>query len=886
MPSSRHLTLLAIGLIATLGCPSGDTSGPGPAPATVDRVTVSPAAVNLLVGAQQALSATALASNGSPIAGKTAAWSSNNTSAATVSATTGLVTAVGAGTAIITAVIDGRTGQATVQVTVPTQRLTVTTSGTGSGTVTSSPAGIDCSRAAGVQTGTCVFDFPQGSVVTLTATSAAGGHSFGGWTGEGCAGLGPCQVTLSQARQVNALVRPPQHTLSVVLSGTGSMTMTSLPTGILCALTAGVMSGVCSASFDQGTVVTLSRTSPPLNLMTSWGGPGAGCGSGLECVITMSQTWMVTATALAPTTLSVTIVGAGRVTSQPEGIDCQRSAEGVVTGTCATSLVATTGKRLTATPATGFQFTGWTGASCPGTGHCDVTPVGAETVTATFTPVTQNPVLSVAATGSGSGVITSIPAGIACTVSAGVASGTCSMGFPTGTIVSLGIQAGVGSAFTGWSGGGCAGTGACQVTLNQGTQVTATILPLVPVTVVTAGNGNGTVTGSPVGINCTRTGGVQSGACGTLYPQGATITLTAQAAAGSTFTGWAGEGCSGTGSCIVQATQARTVTATFSTAPAVQHQLTVAMSGLGSGSVTSSPAGINCQLSSGAVSGACAAGFPAGTLVTLSVQLSGNATMGGWAGACAGSGTCQVTMNSAQSVSVSLGLPPAPLGIGFGSAQWAYIPAGTFTMGSTTGEPDEQPVRQVTISAPFLMQKTEVTQAQWRQVMGTSPSWFSACGDLCPVENVSWDEVWQFIAALNAQSPGVNFRLPTEAQWEYATRAGTTGDYSVPGGLTGFAWYSVNTGFPGSPRPVALLAPNPWGLYDVHGNVAEWVWDHYTPYTPGPQVDPRNVETEGNIVARGGSWFAHQYWLRSSARFWLTRQTKSYFTGFRLIRNP
>jgi formylglycine-generating enzyme required for sulfatase activity len=511
----------------------------------------------------------------------------------------------------------------------------------------------------------------------------------------------------------------------------------------------------------------------------------------------MSQDWVVSASVLAPTSLAVAIVGAGRVTSQPEGIDCQRSAGGAVTGSCTTALTATNSRRLTATPAVGFQFTGWTGANCPGTGFCDATPVDALTVTATFAPLAPDPVITVAVGGTGSGAITSTPAGITCTSTAGVASGSCNASFAQGT----------------------------------------------------------------------------------------TVTLTAQAAGGSTFTGWNGEGCSGTGSCVVQATQARQVTATFSVSPTPQYQLTVSLSGLGSGSVTSSPAGIACQLSSGTVSGSCAALFPSGTVVTLTTQLTGNSTLSGWSGACAGTGTCQVTMNGAQTVSGGLGLPPAPLGIGFGAAQWAYIPAGTFAMGSTTGELDEQPVRQVTISAPFLMQKTEVTQAQWRQVMGTNPSWFSGCGDLCPVENVSFDEVLQFLAALNAQSPGINYRLPTEAQWEYATRGGTTGDYSVFGGLTGFAWYGVNSGL-GGPHPVAMLAPNPRGLYDVHGNVGEWVDDHYTPYTPGAQVDPRNVQTEGTMVIRGGSWFIHQYWLRSSARFSQPRQTKSYTAGFRLIRNP
>lgn len=875
----RRLASLSLGILGFLGCPSDDNIGPDPIPVTVDRVTVSPSTVNLLVGAQQALSATALAANGTPIAGKAAAWSSNNTAAATVNATTGLVTAVGAGSAVITAVIDGRTGQATVQVTVPLHRLTVTTSGTGTGTVTSLPAGITCTRTAGVQAGSCAFDFPQGTVVTLTAAAASPDFRFGGWNNPGCGSLDPCQVTMTQPAQVGAGFDR-LHVITVAVTGNGSGTVAAPAATLTCAVVSGQLTSLCQRTLAEGTVVVLTATAAPGSQFAGWS--GGGCSGTGPCQVTLAQALTVTAIFLGPATLTVALDGPGRVQSSPAGIDCQRAEGGAQTGVCTFAFPPATVVTLSNISAVNHVFTGW-GGSCSGTGGCTVTMSADRAVTVNFRRMW---VLTITGSGPGTGRVASTPALMDCLLVNGIQNGpVCSAARVEGTVLTLSATPAEANGFGGWSGAGCSGTGTCQVTLTQNLQVTAAFAPLVSVTVVTAGEGNGTVTGAPAGINCTRTGSVQSGVCGTSYPQGTAVTLTAQAAAGSTFTGWNGEGCSGTGACIVQATQARTVTATFSAGPAVQHQLTVAMSGLGSGSVTSSPAGINCQLSSGAVSGTCAAPFPSGTVVTLTVQLTGNSTLSGWAGACTGTGTCQVTMNSARAVSAGLGLPPAPLGIGFGTAQWAYIPAGTFTMGSTTGEPDEQPVRQVTISAPFLMQKTEVTQAQWRQVMGTSPSWFSACGDLCPVESVSWDDVWQFIAALNAQSPGVNFRLPTEAQWEYATRAGTTGDYSVFGGLTGFAWYGVNSGL-GGPRQVALLAPNPRGLYDVHGNVAEWVWDHYTPYTPGPQVDPRNVETEGNIVARGGSWFAHQYWLRSSARFWLTRQTKSYFTGFRLIRNP
>ena len=122
------------------------------------------------------------------------------------------------------------------------------------------------------------------------------------------------------------------------------------------------------------------------------------------------------------------------------------------------------------------------------------------------------------------------------------------------------------------------------------------------------------------------------------------------------------------------------------------------------------------------------------------------------------------------------------LGVGFGDEQFSLIPAGTFRMGSENGRDNERPVHTVTLTRSFYMQRTPVTQGQWREIMGTNPSGFSDCGDMCPVETVSWGEAQAFIRALNERYPGRNYRLPTEAEWEYAARAGTTGDYGGTGG--------------------------------------------------------------------------------------------------------
>jgi formylglycine-generating enzyme required for sulfatase activity len=255
-----------------------------------------------------------------------------------------------------------------------------------------------------------------------------------------------------------------------------------------------------------------------------------------------------------------------------------------------------------------------------------------------------------------------------------------------------------------------------------------------------------------------------------------------------------------------------------------------------------------------------------------------------------GTGYTPTTRTFGVAITVRPPLQPA-LGVGFGPEQFALIPAGSFQMGSTNGFSDERPVRTVTISRAFLLQKTEVTQAQWRQVMqGTgleNPSFFTACGDTCPVEQVSWNEIiQQFLTRLNQQDPGKGYRLPTEAEWEYAARAGTTGDYGGNGVLNDMGWWSGNSG--GRTRPVAQKLANAFGLYDMHGNVYEWVQDWYsaTYYSTGPNVDPPGPTTGSFRVLRGGSWVNTAIFARSAYRNSGTPSTRDSDVGFRLARTP
>jgi formylglycine-generating enzyme required for sulfatase activity len=195
-----------------------------------------------------------------------------------------------------------------------------------------------------------------------------------------------------------------------------------------------------------------------------------------------------------------------------------------------------------------------------------------------------------------------------------------------------------------------------------------------------------------------------------------------------------------------------------------------------------------------------------------------------------------------------------------------YIGPGSFTMGSSSNEEghssDENQV-EVTLSQPFWLAKTEVTQAQWEAVMGSHPSEFK--GPNLPVENVSWEDAQAFIAKLNEKQifpQGWKFALPTEAQWEYACRAGEKGPYSG-GNLDEVGWYDGNSG--SQTHEVAKKKPNALGLYEMHGNVYEWCSDWYEDTLKGG-IDPVGPPSSVDRVVRGGSWDSGASFCRAAYR--------------------
>ena len=229
-----------------------------------------------------------------------------------------------------------------------------------------------------------------------------------------------------------------------------------------------------------------------------------------------------------------------------------------------------------------------------------------------------------------------------------------------------------------------------------------------------------------------------------------------------------------------------------------------------------------------------------------------------------------------------------------------WCPPGSFSMGSPLSEPgrfDDETPHVVTFSAGFWIGETEVTQGFWKEVMdGENPAFFKA-GDEYPVDSVSWTDSQVFLAALNRKHPvpGFEWRLPTEAQWEYACRAGTE---------TPFYWGSVlnggrancNGNYPYGTRrkgpfrrataPVGSFAPNPWGLYDMNGNVWEWCSDWYALYPDGPATDPTGPETGSVRVRRGGSWSYFARFCRAGARSYYAPDFRYYYLGLRVVLVP
>ena len=488
------------------------------------------------------------------------------------------------------------------------QTLTVMAAGNGLGTVTSSPAGISCPT-------TCTSTFTFDQTVTLTATPQ-GAATFAGWSGDCTGSATTCTVTMSQARTVTATFSAGDQTLTLAQSGTGSGSFNLTPAPVT------VSGNVYTYHYNATVQITAAPGST--STFASWSGDCAG--QGATCTLTMDRAHSATATfTLVTKRLQLSLTspngGTGNVTPSPVGTPCPAPAVRCWDYPYGTPVT------LTATPDPGSSFYSW--STCAGTGTCGVTMTADTTETATFV---TNYTLSVTDSGDGSGSVTGSPGGVNGTINCGSGSSTgCSAdyaGVTPATSVTLTASAANGSQFTSWS-GACTGTSTtCSVSMSAARSVTATFTKIYDLTATATGTGSVSVTSGigSCGTSCTQ------------YLSGTAVTISATPGNGYYFAGWTGD-CAGQGqNCSLTMSANHTASATFSPL----QQLTVTRQG--SGTVTSDDGKINCGTT-------CQASYVPSPTVTLSATPASGSTFAGWSGGgCSGTGTCMVTMNTAQNV--------------------------------------------------------------------------------------------------------------------------------------------------------------------------------------------------------------------------------------------
>ncbi len=490
---------------------------------------------------------------------------------------------------------------ATARFDLALRTLQVISAGSGTGRVTTMPAGIDCGS-------TCSADFPHGTLVTLSATPAPGSR-FDGWTGA-CSGTAACTLDLSQPHTVVASFTRLMWTLSVVTVGSGTGNVTSMPAGISCGAS-------CTADFADGAMVSLTPAPLPGSTFDGWSGACSGTGA---CVLNMTAARTVAAQFTAMPLLTIVNVGGGSVTSAPAGISCG--------STCSARFPVGSPVDLTATPAPGAVFLGWAGA-CSGTSTCSVA-LGADlSVTATFGwPVTAS------VSGAGTGTVTSTPTGVSCP-------GACTSNVAHGTPLTLTANPGLHSTFAGWTGASCAGTAPCSLTVTGPVSAGAAFdRASYALSVVLAGGAaGGSVTSIPAGISCGAT-------CTASYLALSAVALNPVAASGATFRAWVGCDSVVGSTCNVTMNGPKTVTAVFT------FPVAVSLTGGGGGTVTGT--GINCP-------GDCSENVDNGATLTLTATANAalGATFDRWVGCSSvdAQNRCVVDVSSPRSVTATFRVP-------------------------------------------------------------------------------------------------------------------------------------------------------------------------------------------------------------------------------------
>ncbi|HEX7311876.1 MAG TPA: PASTA domain-containing protein [Gaiellaceae bacterium] len=464
------------------------------------------------------------------------------------------------------------------------------------------------------------------------AITSAGGLKCWGST----ASLTPTDVS-GLTSGVTAVAAGPSQTCAVTSAGKAKC-WGSVPTDV-----SGLGSGVASITVGGGHTCALMTAGG----VKCWGANlGGQLGDGRPSYRTRPVTVIgfgVVAADLRTLTVFTEGPAAGTVTSQPPDIDCGAEYDGVGGPACAIDLVV--GSQITLT-AQGPDFVGWSGA-CSGTGPCTLTMDQDRSVAAAFSPAPKT--LTVTRAGRGAGSVSSSPAGVDC-------GSTCTASFADGAQVVLTATPVAGSSFGGWS-GACFGFGTCALTMSQFRLVTANfdLLPGTPKTLSVAKDGSGA--GS---VSVVYSGGLSDclfstagGTCNRTFANGTRVTLSPTPAAESTFAGWSGD-CSGTVSCTLTMDQNHSVTVAFALAGNPPGRKTLTVAKTGAGTVTSTPAGIDCGAT-------CARDFDQGTLVTLTATPADGSTFAGWSGDCSGgAATCTVTMDASRSATANFQTSSSP----------------------------------------------------------------------------------------------------------------------------------------------------------------------------------------------------------------------------------
>jgi formylglycine-generating enzyme required for sulfatase activity len=742
------------------------------------------------------------------------------------------------------------------------------------GTVTSNPEGLSCPDS-------CFSLFPKDRRVRLDANPAALSQ-FERWEGSCTSTTPSCFVRLNSDKYVSAVFAPRQVTLTVEAPEDGRIV--SSPAGIDCI-------GTCSATFIAGTSIQLSATPDSEAEFKEW--KGACSGAETTCQLTLNTSTVAGADFLGLRDVNIQFSGggSGTVLSLDGEINCERN--------CTTRYLQGTEVTLGASARFGSQIVGWQ-TICSGPNDCTFVVEDDTDIELSVKYVDFD--LSVTRVGSGVGRVVSVPEGIDC-------GGTCTTTVSYLTRVSLTAQPEPGTEFAGWAGICQGASRVCLLTMTGATNVNAYFIPQFTLAVTTQGLGRGVIRSNPAGIDCDTN-------CEGYYSRDSMVTLSAEPYRGSYFMGWGGA-CSGIGECAVTLDQPLNVDAAFGL---LDYRIYAAVAGTGVGTVTSTSVSIDCP---GDLSrpwherqGQCSAVLPFGTAVTFRAQSNAGSRFVGWKGAnCPSGDRCTVTVDGERTIHALF------------EPMYTLISPGEYIRGSPPSEPsrasDEGPQLPIAISRGLWYKSTEVTVGEWMRLMGSAPnpSLDPLCREDCPIQGVTWDDAVRYLNALSDSEElehcywkdqnrwifsGLDcagYRLPTEAEWEMAARAGGTEAFATGGldnsadvcviesSLSLLGWYCGNTV---TVRNVARLNPNAFGLYDMHGNVAEWTNDVYdanyyvTNITnlsdpPGPS----STSTTGPEIrtVRGGAFSDYANNCRSAKRLAVDSSTRSASIGFRPVRS-